>query len=300
MSSGGQQRPSAEAGPPSVFAAKGLTEGRIVEATLQLVDEAGIAAASMRAVASRLNVRAMSLYKYLPDRDALFDAVVERIVNELGDDPEVQSGPAAGWRSYLESLAHGVRRYARGHPHAFPLVATRPPTAPWVNPPLRSLRWIEAMLAGLRGVGLSEDQVLYAYRVFNSFLLGYLLLETGAMTVLDPKPGDGAFSTGSVDSDLDSDQGAGEPADAGDPVPGGLSPTRSPQLREAAAQADTTEELVEAVGGVDPEQYPTVYALRQGLAQDRWDAEFEDALRNMLDRIERFIADPGTPHSSRG
>ena len=118
----------------------------------------------MRAVSARLGVRSMSLYRYVRDRDELLDAVVERIVNELADDPEVQPRPVDGWRPYLSGMARGVRRYALAHPHAFPLVATRPPGAPWVNPPLRSLRWVETMLRGLAGEGFSDEQVLFTYR----------------------------------------------------------------------------------------------------------------------------------------
>ena len=135
---------------------RGLSLDRIVAATLELVDEQGIGAASMRAVSSRLGVRSMSLYRYVRDRDELLDAVVERIVNELADDPEVQLRPVDGWRPYLSGMARGVRRYALAHPHAFPLVATRPPGAPWVNPPLRSLRWVEAMLTGLARRGFQR------------------------------------------------------------------------------------------------------------------------------------------------
>jgi AcrR family transcriptional regulator len=69
---------------------RGLSLDRIVSTALELVDEQGIGAASMRAVSLRLGVRSMSLYRYVQDRDELFDAVVERIVNELADDPEVQ------------------------------------------------------------------------------------------------------------------------------------------------------------------------------------------------------------------
>ena len=173
----------------------------------------------------------MSLYRYVRDRDELLDEVVERIVSELADDPEVQLRPVDGWRPYLTGMAHGVRRYARAHPHAFPLVATRPPDAPWVNPPLRSLRWVEAMLAGLADEGFSDEEVLFTYRTFNSFLLGYLLLETSAMALRDPKPGDGSFA--STDASPDAGGGSGQAADS--PVIGGLSPTRSAQQREELA-----------------------------------------------------------------
>ena len=169
---------------------------RIVTVTLELVDEQGIGAATMRAVSEQLGVRSMSLYRYVEDRDELLDAVVERIVNELADDPAVQLRPVDGWRPYLTGMAHGVRRYARAHPHAFPLVATRPPEAPWVNPPLRSLRSGrgDADRAG-EGRVHRRGGPCSTYRTFNSFLLGYLLLETSAMALRDPKPGDGSFTS---------------------------------------------------------------------------------------------------------
>jgi len=267
---------------------RGLSLDRIVTATLELVDEQGIGAATMRAVSSRLGVRSMSLYRYVQDRDELFDAVVERIVNELADDPEVQLRPVDGWRPYLTGLAHGVRRYALAHPHAFPLVATRPPTAPWVNPPLRSLRYVEAMLSGLAGEGFSDEQVLFTYRTFNGFLLGYLLLETSAMALRDPKPGDGSFTGTDTASDEDIEP-AGQAA--ANPVPGGLSPARSPDQREAVEDASRPRELVDPAGDIDARRFPTVHRLAGGLAQHRWEEEFETGLVNMLDRIAMVVAD---------
>jgi TetR/AcrR family tetracycline transcriptional repressor len=273
---------------------RGLSLDRIVTVTLELMDEQGIGAATMRAVSSRLGVRSMSLYRYVQDRDELFDAVVERIVNELADDPEVQLRPVDGWRPYLAGMAHGVRRYARAHPHAFPLVATRPPAAPWVNPPLRSLRWVEAMLTGLAREGFSDEQVLFTYRTFNSFLLGYLLLETSAMTLRDPKPGDGSF-TGT--DTISNDDGGSAGQAAVHPVIGGLSPARSAGQREALQDADSARELLDPADGIDARRFPTVHRLAAGLAQDRWEGEFETGLEDMLDRIAAFVA--GDPDARR-
>src|ERR1700730_4139895 len=266
---------------------RGLALDRIVSTTLELVDEEGIGAATMREVSSRLGVRSMSLYRYVRDRDELLDAVVERIVGELADDPEVQLRPVDGWRPYLTGMAHGVRRYARAHPHAFPLVATRPPTAPWVTPPLRSLRWVEAMLTGLAAEGFTDGQVLFTYRTFNSFLLGYLLLETSAMTLRDPKPGDGSF-TGTDTSSNDGGGSAGQAA--ANPVIGGLSPARSAEQREALQDADSPREMLDPADAIDARHFPTVHRLAAGLAEDRWDGEFETGLEDMLDRIAAFVA----------
>jgi AcrR family transcriptional regulator len=168
-----------------------LSTRLVVDEALAMIDEFGMAAVTMRGLAARLGVEAMSLYKHVANRGTLFDAVVDRIVDELTEDPAVTRTPVTGWRPYLAGIAHGIRRYARAHPNAFPLVATRPTEAPWINPPLRSLTWIEAFLAGLRSEGFTDAQILFAYRTFNSFLLGFLLMETSAMTVRPPVPSEG-------------------------------------------------------------------------------------------------------------
>ena len=274
-----------------------LTKERIVDAALALIDDQGMAAVTMRALAGRLGVEAMALYKHVANRDKLFDAVVDRIVNELSDDERVTREPAEGWRAYLAGIAHGIRRYARAHPHAFPMVATRPTEAPWINPPLRSLDWIEAFLTGLNGEGFTDDQVLFAYRSFNGFLLGFLLLETSAMSIHDPRPGDGSYSPAG-------EQGSDEPAAAEDAVPGALTPTRSRADRRDIDDADTPQELIDPQDQVDPERYPTVHHLAEGLAEDHFADEFGVGLNTMLDQIQTYLDSPAatttTPAAGSG
>ena len=135
----------------------------------------------MRRLGAILGVEAMSLYRYVPGREQLLDAVVERIVDDMAADPDVLDRPEHGWQDYLQRLAHGIRRVALTHPKAFPLVASRPAEAPWLRPPLRSLRWVEAFLDGLGDEGFSDAAAVEAYRAFTSFLLGHLLLEVAAL-----------------------------------------------------------------------------------------------------------------------
>lgn len=262
---------------------RGLSRTRIVDTALAIIDEQGMAAVTMRGLAARLGVEAMSLYNHVQNRDKLFDAVVDRIVNELSADEQVPRRPDHGWIAYLTSIARGVRRYALGHPHAFPLVATRPTEAPWINPPLRSVEWIEAFLTGLHDEGFTDDQMLFAYRTFNSFLLGYLLLETSALTVHDPLPGDGSYSSSGTD-------GSGERTAPETAVPGGLTPTRSKADRRDVADAETSEELIDPQGEVDPARYPTVHRLSEGLSEDHFEEEFEAGLVHMLEQIGDYIA----------
>jgi AcrR family transcriptional regulator len=165
--------------PPS--ARQPLDRERIVGAAVKFIDEFGLPGLSMRRLGSLLGVEAMSLYRYVPGRESLLDAVVDTILADMENDDEILASPQDGWQDFLIRLAHGVRRVALSHPKAFPLVASRPVEAPWLRPPLRSMSWVEAFLDGLIGEGFSDDAAAGAYRAFTSFLLGHLLLEVSAL-----------------------------------------------------------------------------------------------------------------------
>ncbi len=157
-----------------------LDRRRIIEAAVAYVDRHGLRQLTMRSLGAELGVEAMSLYRYVPGREDLLEGILEAVIDELYGDPEVLLRANGNWQDYLQRLAHGVRRMALHHPHLFPLVATRPPAAPWVRPPLRSLRWVDSLLDSLIASGFSDEGAVAAYRAFSSFLLGHLLLEVAA------------------------------------------------------------------------------------------------------------------------
>ena len=190
-------------GPPDLGTRIPLDRDRIISGAIDFIDSHGLPALTMRRLGTALGVEAMSLYRYVPGRDDLLDGVVDAVVDELFGDEDVFFEPRFGWQDYLQRLAHGVRRIALAHPALFPLVATRPPAAPWVRPPLRSLRWVESLLRALHTNGFTSVQAVVAYRAYTSFLLGHLLLEVAqrgiAMNAIDDPNGS---STARV-SDLD-------------------------------------------------------------------------------------------------
>ena len=65
-------------------------------------------------------MEAMSLYRYVPGRENLLDAVVTAIMDEMRADDEVLDSPRDGWQDFLQRLAHGVRRVALAHPKVVP------------------------------------------------------------------------------------------------------------------------------------------------------------------------------------
>jgi len=193
--------PDADAGavegrpPPS--ARRPLSRERIVDAAISFIDDHGLPGLTMRRLGNELGVEAMALYRYVPGKEDLLDAVVERLIEGMRRDDDVLDTPRDGWQDFLIRLAHGVRRVALEHPKAFPLVASRPPEAPWLRPPLRSLAWVEVFLAGLLSEGFTEEAAVASYRAYTSVLLGHLLLEVsnhgadvGPLDVLDDRSGD--------------------------------------------------------------------------------------------------------------
>jgi len=157
-----------------------LDRRAILEAGVEFIEKHGLRQLTMRQLGAHLGVEAMSLYRHVPSRDNLLDGIVDLVIDELYGDPEVYLEPRHGWQDYLIRLAHGLRRLALRHPQIFPLVATRPPQAPWIRPPLRSLRWIDSFLGALTSSGFRDEAAVRAYRAFSSFLLGHLLLEVAA------------------------------------------------------------------------------------------------------------------------
>jgi len=223
----------------------GLDRDRILQAAVDFIDEHGLAMLTMRRLGASLGVEAMALYRYVPGREDLLDGVVDRVVETLFDNDDgddIYVGDHHGWQDYLMRLAHGVRRIALAHPAIFPLVASRPPAAPWVRPPLRSLRMVESFLGTLTASGFSDQAAVAAYRAYSSFLLGHLLLEVtqlGAQVSLLDQP-------------------------EGDP--------------EAQANTDLAD-------------FPALMRAEPLLSLDKSAAEFEEALENLLDRLERVLAE---------
>nr|WP_244954115.1 TetR/AcrR family transcriptional regulator C-terminal domain-containing protein [Spelaeicoccus albus] len=152
---------------------------RVVDAAIDYIDRHGVVDLTMRRLGATLNVEAMALYRHIPGRDQLLDAVVKQVIDDLFDDPRLKDD-ARSWEEYIYRIANAIREMAISHPKLFPLIATRPPDAPWIRPPLRSMRWIENFLSSLKQHGFSDAAAVTAYKAFTSFILGALLLEAAS------------------------------------------------------------------------------------------------------------------------
>ncbi|MGB3827244.1 MAG: TetR/AcrR family transcriptional regulator [Ornithinimicrobium sp.] len=173
-----------------------LSRERIVEAALTFMDEHGAQALTMRKLGAELGVEAMAIYRYVPGREDLLEAVVAHILDGLHE--RLDEHLTRTWQGYLQAYAHEIRYIAIEHPAVFPLVATKHPAAPWLRPPLRSIELVEEFLTTLSGHGFADEKVVETYRSFTSFLLGYLLLECG-MRGADTGPVEEPLDEGGAD-----------------------------------------------------------------------------------------------------
>jgi AcrR family transcriptional regulator len=94
----------------------------IVAAARGILEDEGVDALTMRRIAERLGIRAPSLYKHFPDKEALEAAVISAAFEEQAEmfERAVEEGGDP-----LDALGAAYRRYALAHPHLYRLMTDR-------------------------------------------------------------------------------------------------------------------------------------------------------------------------------
>lgn len=102
----------------------GLTRDLLAQRGLAVVDADGLAALTMRRLASEVGVEAASLYNHVRGKEDLLDAVVERARDEM----RLPEQWPADWRDGLALIFEAYLAMLLAHPHLIPLAGRR--TAP--------------------------------------------------------------------------------------------------------------------------------------------------------------------------
>jgi AcrR family transcriptional regulator len=143
-----------------------LSRERVLGCALNLADESGIGALTIRSLATSMGAKPMSLYHYVANKDEILDGIVDMVFDEI-DLPS----PEGEWRDEMYRRAHAVRRALKGHPWAVGLLETR------ASPGPATLRHHEATLATLRAAGFSVQMTAHAYALLDSYIYGAALQE---------------------------------------------------------------------------------------------------------------------------
>src|SRR5699024_12413685 len=86
---------------PRVGPSGPLSRERIVDAAIELADEAGLDAVTMSHVAKRLGAGTMSLYRHVSNKDDLVTAMVERVTADFS----YADREGRDWRECMHALA---------------------------------------------------------------------------------------------------------------------------------------------------------------------------------------------------
>lgn len=143
-----------------------LTGERVLDGALALADRIGLEALTIRRLADELGVKPMTIYYYLPSKDAIVDGMVERVFAEIDLPPE-----ELPWAEAVRVRCLSSRRALNRHPWSAPLMESR------TSPGPVSLRHHESVLACLRRGGLSWQLTAHAYAILDSYIFGFAFEE---------------------------------------------------------------------------------------------------------------------------
>src|SRR5438105_4846468 len=144
-----------------------LSRDRILRTALDLADESGIEALTMRRLGQALGFEAMSLYNHVTNKDDVLDGILDLVLAET--EPPA---PTGDWDAAVRRSAISVHQALRRHPWACPLLFS----AAHVRP--ARLRYMDLLLGRLREAGFSAETTYHAYHVLDAHIFGFALWQT--------------------------------------------------------------------------------------------------------------------------
>lgn len=147
---------------------KPVSKAAIVNKAVELMEQRGLAAVSLRRIATELGISAPTLYWHISGKRELLDAVAEQLLRRglAGMD----NRPAEGqpWWEWLEQRCSAMFRAMLSVPDAPQVVAGNRPTP-------ETLPDIEAGLAELVAVGFTAAEAQQVFLVLGGYITGMAL-----------------------------------------------------------------------------------------------------------------------------
>jgi AcrR family transcriptional regulator len=140
-----------------------LSRERVLRTAVAVADEVG-EVPSMRVLAKRLGVEAMSLYNHVSNKDDLLDGMIDLVWEEVGT-----LDSAREWLTAMRDRAFAIRAALRRHPWAIGLMEGRHSPGP------ANLQHHNDVLGCLRRAGFPASEAVHVYSVCDSFIYGFAL-----------------------------------------------------------------------------------------------------------------------------
>lgn len=152
----------------------GITRADVVAAGRAILRDEGLAAVSMRRVATRLAVAPNALYSHVADKDALVDLLIDAVLDGI-------EAPAGGpWRTRVAAILTDTRTALLAHGDLVPLFLSRQTLGP------NALRLGEAILAALDAGGIRGEAGVQALQLLLIHTIGASTFEVARRDDPDP------------------------------------------------------------------------------------------------------------------
>lgn len=136
-----------------------VTIREIVTVATELADESGLDAVTMAAVAKRLQLTTMALYRHVDSRQ---DLVAVAGDTALGLPP--QRSRRSGWRRQVNEWARAEFARLRAHPWVLDIILEGPPTGP------NTIAWMDSGMQAIGSTGLDPQSAASALLVVDGFV----------------------------------------------------------------------------------------------------------------------------------
>jgi AcrR family transcriptional regulator len=147
-----------------------LNRSAIVSMAIEIADEQGLAAVSLRGIATRLGVHVTSLYNHVPTKEAVFDEMIKELVVQA----KLPTGELA-WQDWVRQFAAAMRALVRKHPGAFEVLHYAPAQGE------RAGEAFETAFAAFRAGGFDAVSTYNAVKATSLAVLGAMLEDTARM-----------------------------------------------------------------------------------------------------------------------
>lgn len=166
MSSAGQSSSNRSRGRPA------LPLDRILAAALELLDEQGADALSMRSLAQRLGSGTATLYRHFANRSELVAMVVDHILGEV--DVDARAATELPWQQACISFAQNMFDALSRHGNVASLLIDYTPMGP------NALANRELCLSVLLDNGFAPAASAHAYATLARYVLGFAIQLSGS------------------------------------------------------------------------------------------------------------------------
>ncbi|MET9826285.1 MULTISPECIES: TetR/AcrR family transcriptional regulator [Streptomyces] len=159
-----------------------LNQERTLQTALDLLNESGLDALTMRRLADALGVQAGALYRYFATKHDLLTAMAERMLDGVAD----AAGPTtdSDWSEKAADLIRALRTALLAHRDGARVFAGTHPTGP------NTLGFSERLIGVLREAGFSDSEAARALYTVANFTVGHTLEEQAAHYPGDEEPTD--------------------------------------------------------------------------------------------------------------